>query len=49
MARLWHLRIIRSNLEFSLHFSVLTCQIPGRNFFQVGDDVTTQTFKVSVD
>ncbi|KAJ0552062.1 hypothetical protein HanOQP8_Chr08g0270091 [Helianthus annuus] len=30
----------------SLHSSVLTCQISGRNFFQVEDDVTTRIIKV---
>ncbi|MFS7919626.1 hypothetical protein Hanom_Chr03g00214911 [Helianthus anomalus] len=38
-----------NNPDFSPHFlcfSVLTCQISGRNFFQVGDDVTTRTFTV---
>ncbi|MFS7929178.1 hypothetical protein Hanom_Chr04g00329431 [Helianthus anomalus] len=45
---MWQLRIIRNNLDLSLHSSVLICQISGRNFFQVGDDVTTQTFKISV-
>ncbi|MFS7953574.1 hypothetical protein Hanom_Chr07g00620331 [Helianthus anomalus] len=43
---MWHLRKIRNNLDFSLHPFVLTRQILGRNFFQVGDDVTTRVFKV---
>ncbi|MFS7975756.1 hypothetical protein Hanom_Chr10g00884461 [Helianthus anomalus] len=38
---LWHLRKICSNLDSSLHSSVPTYQNSGRNFFQVGDDVTT--------
>ncbi|MFS7958721.1 hypothetical protein Hanom_Chr08g00682071 [Helianthus anomalus] len=44
---MWHLSKIRNNLDFSLHSSGVTCQISGQNFFQVGDDVTTRTFKVS--
>ncbi|MFS7988644.1 hypothetical protein Hanom_Chr11g01037331 [Helianthus anomalus] len=43
---MWHLGKICNNLDVSLHFFVLACQIPGRNFFQVGDDVTTRTFRV---
>ncbi|KAJ0480415.1 hypothetical protein HanIR_Chr13g0631451 [Helianthus annuus] len=42
---MWYPRKIRTSLNLSLHSSVLTCQISGRNFFQVGDDVTTRTFK----
>ncbi|MFS7913399.1 hypothetical protein Hanom_Chr02g00141371 [Helianthus anomalus] len=40
---MWHLRKICSNLDLSLRFSVSACQISGRNFFHVGDDVTTQS------
>ncbi|KAF5804517.1 hypothetical protein HanXRQr2_Chr05g0197921 [Helianthus annuus] len=40
-----HLSKIRNNLDFSPHPFVFTCQISGRNFFQVGDDVTTRTPK----
>ncbi|MFS7934203.1 hypothetical protein Hanom_Chr05g00388821 [Helianthus anomalus] len=42
---MWHLSKICSNLDFSLHYSVLTWQISGRNFFQVGDDVTILDLK----
>ncbi|MFS7901238.1 hypothetical protein Hanom_Chr00s183104g01832401 [Helianthus anomalus] len=45
-----HLSKFRNNLDSSLRFfssSVTACQISGRNFFQVGDDVTTRTSKVS--
>ncbi|MFS8017363.1 hypothetical protein Hanom_Chr15g01379511 [Helianthus anomalus] len=43
----WHLGKIGSNLYLSLHSFVFTCQILGRNFFQVRDDVTTRTLMVS--
>ncbi|MFS7942167.1 hypothetical protein Hanom_Chr06g00485081 [Helianthus anomalus] len=43
---MWHLRKTYSTLDLPLHPSMLTCQISGRNFFQVGDDVTIRTSKV---
>ncbi|MFS7900430.1 hypothetical protein Hanom_Chr00s113042g01808431 [Helianthus anomalus] len=45
---MWHLGKTYNNPDFSIHSFVLTCQISGRNFFQVGDDVTTQIFKVRI-
>ncbi|KAF5805254.1 hypothetical protein HanRHA438_Chr05g0216691 [Helianthus annuus] len=46
---MWHLGKICHNLDFSLHSSVLTCQISGRNFFQVGDDVTPDLHRVNTN
>ncbi|MFS8021477.1 hypothetical protein Hanom_Chr16g01427811 [Helianthus anomalus] len=48
LGMMWHPRKTDNNLDLSLHPFVLSCQISGRNFFQVGDDVTTRTFKVSL-
>ncbi|MFS7978576.1 hypothetical protein Hanom_Chr10g00917071 [Helianthus anomalus] len=48
---MWYPRKIHSHLDMSLHslhYSKTAYQISGRNFFQVGDDVTTRTFKVSI-
>ncbi|MFS7997318.1 hypothetical protein Hanom_Chr12g01140311 [Helianthus anomalus] len=36
---------ILSHPSLSLHFLETAYQISGRNFFQVGDDVTTRDFK----
>ncbi|MFS7946084.1 hypothetical protein Hanom_Chr06g00531871 [Helianthus anomalus] len=44
LGMMWHptdLAVIWMLKFLSLHSSVLTYQISGRNFFQVGDDVTT--------
>ncbi|MFS7911143.1 hypothetical protein Hanom_Chr02g00114561 [Helianthus anomalus] len=38
---MWHPRKNHSHPDLSLHSSMTTTQISGRNFFQVGDDVTT--------
>ncbi|MFS7997618.1 hypothetical protein Hanom_Chr12g01143901 [Helianthus anomalus] len=43
---LWHMGKIHSHPNLTLRHLRGTYQISGRNFFQVGDDVTTQTFKV---
>ncbi|MFS7978577.1 hypothetical protein Hanom_Chr10g00917081 [Helianthus anomalus] len=51
LGMMWHQRKIHSHLDMSLHslhYSKTAYQISGRNFFQVGDDVTTRTFKVSI-
>ncbi|MFS7994382.1 hypothetical protein Hanom_Chr12g01105291 [Helianthus anomalus] len=42
---MWHPRKIHSHLDLSLHSSEIAYQISGRNFFQVGDDVTTRISK----
>ncbi|MFS7911859.1 hypothetical protein Hanom_Chr02g00123061 [Helianthus anomalus] len=42
LGMLWHSRKTHSDPDLSHHFSELACQISGRNFFQVGDDVTTR-------
>ncbi|MFS7977735.1 hypothetical protein Hanom_Chr10g00907511 [Helianthus anomalus] len=39
---MWPPRKIRNHLKLPLHFPVIAYQISGRNFFQVGDDVTTR-------
>ncbi|MFS7984950.1 hypothetical protein Hanom_Chr11g00992681 [Helianthus anomalus] len=39
---MWHARKIHSHPNLSLHFLETAYQILGRNFFQVGDDVTTR-------
>ncbi|MFS8006252.1 hypothetical protein Hanom_Chr14g01247021 [Helianthus anomalus] len=36
---------IHNHPKLSLLFAETTYQISGRNFFQVGDDVTTRNFK----
>ncbi|MFS7947988.1 hypothetical protein Hanom_Chr06g00554631 [Helianthus anomalus] len=43
---MWHPRKIRYHLKPSLLFTETVYQISGRNFFQVGDDVTTRNYKV---
>ncbi|MFS8025017.1 hypothetical protein Hanom_Chr16g01470071 [Helianthus anomalus] len=48
LGMMWHLRKIRSHLDFfSPHSSGIAHQISGRNFFQVRNDLTTRTLKVS--
>ncbi|MFS7966459.1 hypothetical protein Hanom_Chr09g00773981 [Helianthus anomalus] len=50
LGMMWYPRRIHSHPELTsciVQF-LIACQISGRNFFQVGDDVTTQTFKVIV-
>ncbi|MFS8004352.1 hypothetical protein Hanom_Chr13g01224751 [Helianthus anomalus] len=44
---MWYPRKIHSHpdLDLSSRWFWDTCQISGRNFFQVGDDVTTRKFK----
>ncbi|MFS7992767.1 hypothetical protein Hanom_Chr12g01086191 [Helianthus anomalus] len=44
---MWHPRRIHSHPDLSLHFFEIAYQISGRNFFQVGDDVTTRNFQKS--
>ncbi|KAF5789963.1 hypothetical protein HanXRQr2_Chr09g0377461 [Helianthus annuus] len=48
LGMMWHPGKICINFDLSLHCTMLTRQISGRNFFQVGDDVTTRTFEVSI-
>ncbi|MFS7912707.1 hypothetical protein Hanom_Chr02g00133071 [Helianthus anomalus] len=49
LGMMWCPRRIHSHPELTSYivpFSI-ACQISGQNFFQVGDDVTTRTSKVS--
>ncbi|MFS8003362.1 hypothetical protein Hanom_Chr13g01213111 [Helianthus anomalus] len=42
---LWYPRKIHSHPDLTPRRFWITYQISGRNFFQVGDDVTTRDFK----
>ncbi|MFS7929267.1 hypothetical protein Hanom_Chr04g00330501 [Helianthus anomalus] len=44
---LWYPLKIHSHADLSPHYVWVTYQISGINFFQVSDDVTTRTSKVS--
>ncbi|MFS7995915.1 hypothetical protein Hanom_Chr12g01123721 [Helianthus anomalus] len=52
LGMMWHPRKIHSHFDLliliSLHHSKTAYQISGRNFFQVGDDVTTCIFESSI-
>ncbi|MFS7994475.1 hypothetical protein Hanom_Chr12g01106501 [Helianthus anomalus] len=48
LGMMWHPRKIHSHPELSPHYFWITYQISGRNFVQVGDDVTTRTSKVRI-
>ncbi|MFS7939020.1 hypothetical protein Hanom_Chr05g00446751 [Helianthus anomalus] len=43
---LWYLRKIHCHLNLLFHFFETAYQISGRNFFQLGDDVTTCNFRL---
>ncbi|MFS7888336.1 hypothetical protein Hanom_Chr00s000001g01593771 [Helianthus anomalus] len=42
---MWYPRKIHSHPDLTLRRFWIAYQISGRNFFQVGDDVTTRDFK----
>ncbi|MFS7951475.1 hypothetical protein Hanom_Chr07g00595571 [Helianthus anomalus] len=48
LGMMWYSGKIHSHSDTSLHFYETAYQISGRNFFQVGDDVTTRTCKVRI-
>ncbi|MFS8024452.1 hypothetical protein Hanom_Chr16g01463391 [Helianthus anomalus] len=45
---LWHPRKIHSHSDLTPYCFWVTYQISGRNFFQLGDDVTSRIYEVSV-
>ncbi|MFS7939564.1 hypothetical protein Hanom_Chr05g00453261 [Helianthus anomalus] len=46
LGMMWYLRKTHSHLNLSSRSSVTAYQISGRNFFQLGDDMTTRSSRL---